>query len=172
VNKHGVYLGLGSNLDDPLKQLRQAIEQIAQLPESRLLGCSSCYQSRPMGPQDQPDYLNAVVEIETSLAPHTLLQHTQNIEVKQGRMRQPDTRWTARTLDIDILLYDDLEYDTPELRLPHSGITKRDFVLVPLLEIAPDIRLPNGILLQSLLNQVDIHNLCKMHEYSLYSTFN
>lgn len=136
------YLGLGANLNNPVSQLYKAIEQLQQYPEVTLQACSSLYASKPMGPQDQPDYVNAVIAVETDLAPHDLLTLAQRIENESGRVRL--RRWGARTLDIDILLYGDYRVQSETLSIPHPGLEQREFVLVPLTEIAPQLHLPNG----------------------------
>ncbi len=134
------WIGLGSNLEQPRRQLEQAFEALAGLAESELLARSSLYRSAPMGPADQPDYLNAVALLQTRLEPLALLDQLQAIENDQGRRRE--RRWGPRTLDLDLLLYDDLVMDHPRLRLPHPGMAERDFVLLPLLEIAGDLEIP------------------------------
>lgn len=135
-----VYIGLGSNLAEPAMQVRRACEALGQLPESRLLACSSLYSSPPMGPPDQPDYINAVAALETPLSPHDLLAELQAIEQAQGRVRE--RRWGARTLDLDLLLYGDRQIDDQQLTVPHVGLPERAFVLYPLQEIAPTLVIP------------------------------
>jgi len=139
------YLGLGSNLGDPLQQLRQAVAALAQLPASQLGAKSAVYRSpallAPENPKPQPDYLNAVVALHTQLPPQTLLQALQAIEAAQGR-RRDGTRWQARPLDLDMLLYGDLQWQTAELCLPHPGLRERAFVLYPLYDCNPQLRLP------------------------------
>ena len=128
------YIGLGSNLDDPLAQLQRATSALANLPQTLLAAASNVYRSRAIGPGIQPDYLNAAAVLNTDLEPLTLLCALQAIENAQGRERHQ--RWGARTLDLDLLAYDDLVLDTPELTLPHPRISERDFVLYPLAEIS------------------------------------
>jgi 2-amino-4-hydroxy-6-hydroxymethyldihydropteridine diphosphokinase len=135
------YIGLGSNLADPLIQLKRARLAIANLARVRELAFSSFYQSPPMGPQNQPDYVNAVMAIATDLTALDLLRCLQKIEQEQGRVRT-DTRWSARTLDLDLLLYGDQQHMLPNLVVPHIGISQRAFVLYPLQEIAPTLVLP------------------------------
>ncbi len=135
-----VHVGLGSNLDDPRRQLESAFEALATLPESVLVARSSLYRSAPMGPADQPDYLNAVAELDTQLAPLALLDALQDIEQAQRRVRS--RRWGPRTLDLDLLLYGDRQIDLPRLQVPHPGLHQRCFVLLPLLEVAGDIEIP------------------------------
>lgn len=136
------YIAIGSNLADPVAQAESAIAALQQLAESNLLSVSSLYGSKPMGPQDQPDYINAVTCIETTLSPLPLLDALQQIENTQGRERLQ--RWGARTLDLDILLYGNEIIDSPRLTIPHNGMKEREFVLYPLAEIAPELILPCG----------------------------
>ncbi|SET72164.1 2-amino-4-hydroxy-6-hydroxymethyldihydropteridine diphosphokinase [Thalassotalea agarivorans] len=152
-----VFIGLGSNLDDPLNQLKQAIEALKRLPQSTLTGVSSLYGSKPMGPQDQPDYVNAVAQLSTSLEPILLLDSLQAIEQDFGRERIK--RWGARTLDLDILLYGQHIIDEPRLVVPHYGLTEREFVLIPLAEISPELTLPNGQSIQALAETIDRNGL-------------
>jgi 2-amino-4-hydroxy-6-hydroxymethyldihydropteridine diphosphokinase len=134
------FIGLGSNLEQPEKQIRQAIPALDRLPQTRLIRCSALYRGPPMGPKDQPDYINAVAMVETSLQPEALLVELQGIEQQQGRVRE--RRWGPRTLDLDLLLYGDRVIDTPLLKVPHPGMHERPFVLHPLREIAPDQEIP------------------------------
>jgi 2-amino-4-hydroxy-6-hydroxymethyldihydropteridine diphosphokinase len=142
---NAVYLGLGSNLEDPVLQVQKAIAAIANLPQTSLVQVSSLYQSPPLlkpgAPTKQPDYINVVAEIETQLSPHELLQQCQLIEQRQGRRRGP-APWAPRTLDLDILLYGQKVISDDRLTIPHSGLVERNFVLYPLFEIAPDLVLP------------------------------
>lgn len=133
------YIGLGSNLDAPLEQVRQALSELDMLPLSRLLAASSLYASRPVGPQDQPDFINAVAALETRLSPLALLDQLQALEQQHRRRRQ--RHWGPRTLDLDLLLYGNAAIDTPRLRVPHPQMTARAFVLAPLAEIAPSLEL-------------------------------
>lgn len=125
-----VFIGLGSNLDDPLSQLKKAIVHIKQLKNLNFVNTSDFYSSRPMGPQDQPDFINAVVEVTTELSAEQLLAELQKIENKQGRARSQ--HWGARTLDLDILLFGSEVINTEHLIVPHYGISERNFVLYPL----------------------------------------
>ncbi|MCX7184109.1 MAG: 2-amino-4-hydroxy-6-hydroxymethyldihydropteridine diphosphokinase [Nitrosospira sp.] len=134
------FIALGSNLANPALQVRRAFAELSQLPASRLLNCSAIYRSAPVGRLDQPDFINAVAQIETSLAPHDLLKALLEIEHRCGRVR---TSLNApRILDLDLLLYADLQCDEPGLTLPHPRMHQRAFVLQPLLEIAPDCCIP------------------------------
>ncbi len=135
-----VHVGLGSNLDDPRRQIEHAFTALSELPASRLVARSSLYRSAPMGPADQPDYLNAVAALDTALAPLKLLDALQAIEAAQRRVRE--RHWGPRTLDLDLLLYGEQVIDLPRLRVPHPGMHQRSFVLVPLREIAGDIEIP------------------------------
>ncbi len=134
------YIALGANLDDPLGQLRAALDAVAALPDSRMLRTSSFYRTAPVGAPGQPDYLNAVAALETGLAPDDLLAALLEIEHDFGRRRE--YRNAPRTLDLDLLLYDDAVIDRPHLQIPHPRLHLRAFVLVPLAEIAPELRLP------------------------------
>ena len=134
------YIGLGSNLDNPESQLKTAIEALTGLPQTRLQARSSLYRSAPMGPQDQPDYLNAVVQLSTGLEPEALLDKLQGIEQAQGRVRAQ--HWGPRTLDLDILLYGEDVVATERLKIPHPGIAERSFVLYPLAEINGQLEIP------------------------------
>jgi 2-amino-4-hydroxy-6-hydroxymethyldihydropteridine diphosphokinase len=138
---NNVFIGLGSNLDEPLLQVKKAIEQLKQIETLNFINVSNLYSSVPMGPQDQPDYINAVVEATTSLSAEQLLDELQAIENNQGRVRSE--RWGARTLDLDILLYGDEIINTERLTVPHSGISERNFVLYPLSDLVDsDFKLP------------------------------
>jgi len=149
-----VYLALGSNLADPLHQVQSALDALAAIPQSRLVACSSLYRTPPYGPADQPDYLNAAVALDTELSPEALLDHTQRIELEQGRVRK-DHRWGPRTLDLDIMLFGDLTLATTRLTVPHYDMHNRAFMLLPLREIAPDLCLPDGTRIADLLAPLD-----------------
>jgi len=143
------FIGIGSNLDDPIGRARQALLALSGLPHSRLLAWSSLYRSAPMGPADQPDYVNGVAALTTGLEPLALLDALQRIEQQQGRLRNGN-RWGPRTLDLDLLLYGDEVIEHPRLVVPHYGMPEREFVLYPLAEIAPSLRLPGGQRLSNL----------------------
>lgn len=138
------YIALGSNQASPLDQVAHALNAIAAIPQSRVVATSSFYRTPPLGPQDQPDYLNAAVALETELSPEALLDHTQRIELEQGRERKAE-RWGPRTLDLDLMLFGELTLSTPRLTVPHYDMKNRAFMLVPLLEIAPDCVFPEGL---------------------------
>ncbi|NVD05704.1 2-amino-4-hydroxy-6-hydroxymethyldihydropteridine diphosphokinase [Vibrio sp. JPW-9-11-11] len=153
-----VFIAVGSNLSSPVAQANAAIDALKALPKSEFVGASSLYSSTPMGPQDQPDYINAVVELETELTPLELLDCTQAIELEQGRVRKEE-RWGPRTLDLDILLYGNEVMDSERLTVPHYGMKEREFVLYPLAEIAPNLTLPCGTRLEDLLKVVEQNGL-------------
>ena len=136
------YIALGANLGQPRQQLESALRAIDALPECRLLARSPWYRSRAVGPGRQPDYLNGAAGVDTSLEPLPLLRALLDIETGHGRQR--GERWAPRTLDLDMLLYDDRVVDLPSLRVPHPRMGERDFVLRPLLDIAPGLTLPCG----------------------------
>lgn len=152
------YIGIGSNQADPVKQAKQAIEALQSLPESQLITCSSLYSSCPMGPQNQPDYVNAVAKLKTQLSALELLDELQKIELAQGRERK-ENRWGPRTLDLDIILYGNEKINTTRLTIPHYGMKAREFVLYPLLEIAPDLILPDATVLSQLISLCDKNGL-------------
>jgi 2-amino-4-hydroxy-6-hydroxymethyldihydropteridine diphosphokinase len=134
------YVGLGSNLGAPVDRLQSALRAMGQLPATRVVTCSSLYRSEPQGYRDQPDFVNAVAELETGSDARTLLSGLQVIEQRAGRERSfPNA---PRTLDLDLLLYDGQRIDAPGLTVPHPRMQERAFVLVPLLEIAPAITIP------------------------------
>ncbi len=140
-----VYVGMGSNLDDPMGQLQRALFELAEIPDTHLIRCSGFYLSPPLGPPDQPEYVNAVAELESRLSPTLLLDELQRIEQAHGRERT--VRWGARTLDLDLLLFGDQIIDTPRLQVPHPELAKRNFVLYPLQELVADLDIPgNGTL--------------------------
>lgn len=146
------YIGLGANLGDALNTLKAAIKQLAEQEGVRLLGHSSFYRSKPHGPADQPDYINAVAQIDTDLAPQQLLDRLFYIENHHGRERK--IRWGARTLDLDLLLYDQELIETESLTVPHPRIAERSFVVWPLLELNPELSLPTGLSLKSCQQQL------------------
>jgi 2-amino-4-hydroxy-6-hydroxymethyldihydropteridine diphosphokinase len=133
------YIGIGSNLNQPLQQVRLALQALARIPGIRLLRRSPWYVSKAVGPGEQPDYLNGVIELDTTLDAPALLHALQQIETRQGRERH--IRWGARSLDLDILLYGDHYLDTPELQIPHPRIRERAFVLAPLADLNPGLQL-------------------------------
>lgn len=138
------YIGLGSNLGDSKVILTEAVHKLASLGDVKI---SKLYQSPPMGPQDQPNYLNAVVQLSTNLAPLALLDELQRFEQESGRVRL--RHWGERTLDLDLLIYAEEKIQHERLTVPHVGVMERDFVLIPLLDLDPDLHI-DGIALKQL----------------------
>ena len=145
------FIALGSNQADPVAQVTRAFDELQRLPQSRLLGRSSLYRSAPLGPQDQPPFINAVALLDTLLTPDALLDALQEIEQRAGRVRKAE-RWGPRILDLDLLLYANRIIDTPRLQVPHYHMHARSFVLYPLAELAPDLTMPDGTPLSKLLD--------------------
>jgi 2-amino-4-hydroxy-6-hydroxymethyldihydropteridine diphosphokinase len=136
------YLGLGSNLGERLAILQQAVDRLAREPGIRVVASSRVWETDPVGGPPQPDYLNAVIRIDTDLTPFELLDACQRVERSLGRERE--VRWGPRTIDIDLLLFGDQRLDVPHLTVPHPRMTSRAFVMLPLLELDPDARMPDG----------------------------
>lgn len=160
MTPRSAYIGLGANLGQPLQQLRSAVAALATLPESRLAAVSRLYGSAPIGPADQPDYLNTAVRLDTLLTPHALLAALQSIENAHGRERL--RHWGERTLDLDLLLYDQDQIHTATLVVPHPEMTRRAFVLLPLSDLDPELIMPDGNTIASYLPGVasqDLHLL-------------
>ena len=155
-----VYIGLGSNLGDPQSQLKKAIIAMNKVPSTSVVKTSSFYKSKPVGPQDQPDYINAVVELDTELSASVLLDYLQAIENEQGRERK--IKWGARTLDLDILLFGNEIINNDRLQVPHVEMHNRGFVLLPLNEILPDCMIPGVGAVSSLLQEDSINDLVKL----------
>ena len=149
------YIGLGSNLDAPMQQVTAALVELNQICNTRVLQHSSLYQSKPHGPQDQEDFINAVAEVATTLTAHELLSELQNIENQHQKVFIE--HWGPRSLDLDILLYGDKTINTALLSVPHPFIYERDFVLYPLDEINSEMVLPNGESLAQALSALQIH---------------
>lgn len=137
---HRAFIALGANLDDPVAQVRAAGEALADLPQSKLLRISSLYRTAPVGIHGQPDFINAVAALETQLAPHDLLSALLALEARFGRRR--DYHHAPRTLDLDLLLFNEQVIDSAQLTLPHPRMHLRAFVMAPLVEIAPDCIIP------------------------------
>lgn len=140
------YVGLGSNLQQPLHQITQALQELDQIPETRLLKSSRMYQSQAIGPE-QPDFINAAVSLETGLDPFSLLDELQKIE--QTHQRRREQHWGPRTLDLDLLLFGQQQIQSTRLIIPHPYLTERAFVLLPLIDLDANLRLPDGSLVQS-----------------------
>jgi len=135
-------VALGSNQNDPAAQLAAAMLALDDFPDTRVQLCSPFYRSEPMGPVAQPDFVNAVAGLLTCLSPHALLARLQALEVGAGRRREQEQRWGPRPLDLDILTYGMQRIDEPGLQIPHPGIHERNFVLLPLLAVAPELDIP------------------------------
>lgn len=155
-----MFIGLGSNLDDPPAQLEQACDALASLPDTGLRAVSSFYRSSPMGPQDQPDFCNAVAELETALEPEVLLDALQAIESRHGRVRR--LRWGPRTLDLDLLVHGERVINTSRLQVPHPGLPERAFVLYPLAELARDLQVPGMGQVAEMLARTDATGIERM----------
>jgi 2-amino-4-hydroxy-6-hydroxymethyldihydropteridine diphosphokinase len=162
------YIGLGSNQEDPSKQLVDAIKRLKELPQCRLISHSSFYQSAPLVSQNEQqsndeykptDYINAVVKMATQLVPFELLRALQKVEIDQGRIRDSNNRWASRILDLDILLYADTVIQTQQLIIPHYDMQNRDFVLKPLLEVTKEYIFQDGSVASDLLQQCANNNL-------------
>lgn len=151
------YIGLGSNLDQPIQQLLTAYQELANLPETTFLAGSSLYSSKPVGPQDQPDFVNAVVKLETKLSAIALLDALQALEQQHQRVRL--RHWGPRTLDLDLLLYDQQQIALPRLSVPHPQMHLRGFVLLPLAEISPEIVIPGKGSITTILSNIAIDDL-------------
>lgn len=147
------YLGLGSNLGNPRQEIKDAITHLHSLPKVSVTKTSSFYRSKPMGPKNQNDFINAVIEISTTLNPHQLLALCKTTERQQNRIHY--YRWGPRTIDIDLLLFEQLILDSPNLQIPHPGLPHRNFVVFPLHELNSKLILPDGVAIKSLFNELD-----------------
>jgi 2-amino-4-hydroxy-6-hydroxymethyldihydropteridine diphosphokinase len=143
------YIGLGSNLDDPRAQVIRAFAELAEIPSTSLLKSSALYRSRAVGPGDQPDYINAAALLQTQLTPLVLLDALQAIEQMHNRVRIE--HWGPRTLDLDILLLDSRTITSERLNVPHPYLAQRSFVLYPLADVDPELVLPDGTFLRTLI---------------------
>jgi len=150
------FIGLGSNLGDRETMIRMALDDLARMPSTQLIRASSLYDSEPVGEVEQPNFLNAVAMIETAMTPRQLLWNLLLIEKRLGRVR-PQQRWGPRTIDLDLLLYDRLILDEPDLKVPHPEMTRRSFVLVPLVELEP-------LLVHPITGQTFLHHLSGLGE--------
>lgn len=160
-----VFLGLGSNLEQPLVQLARALRAVHEIPGTALVRVSSFYDTAPVGLADQPNFVNAVAELQTTLSPQQLLTHLLNIEAAQYRVRDARTlRNGPRTLDLDILLFGDVQIDEPDLIIPHPRMHQRAFVLWPLAEIAPELEIPGRGHVLELLVPLDVSGVRKFDE--------
>jgi len=150
------YIGLGSNLQDPAGQLARAVAELAGLPGTILQAQSPFYASRPVGPQDQPDFVNGAVLVTTTLSAHELLDHLQAIEQAHGRERRQ--HWGPRTLDLDLLVFGDTLIQDDRLTVPHAELANREFVLQPLVDLNPDLTLPDGR------KVIELHRQCPSNQ--------
>lgn len=155
------YVGLGANLDGPVARVGEAITHLEHWPDCALSARSSLYASAPWGEVEQPDFVNAVVALETRLRPHEMMDALLELERTMGRKRD-GRRWGPRRIDLDLLVYDRVRKNSPELTLPHPRLHERAFVLVPLAEIAPDLDIPGIGPVRGLLGQVDISGVEKL----------
>lgn len=156
-----VYVALGSNLGDSAAHVRRALTELDSINDCRLTARSPLYRSAPMGPIRQGWYVNAAAEMQVALDPRELMTRLQALEKAHGR-DQGGARWGPRTLDLDILLFGDLEIDEPDLKIPHPGLTTRNFVVYPLLSIVPDLVLPDGRRLDEVASGLSSEGLEKM----------
>ena len=154
------FIGIGSNLENPQQQVETAITELSTSNSTSVLRKSNLYKTKPVGPQDQPDFINAVVEISTLFQPLELLDFLQSIEQVHGRVRT--SHWGARTLDLDLLLYNDQEINHPRLTVPHPEMIYRAFVLVPLADIQKKISIPGYGELGTLIEHVDKTGVIKI----------
>lgn len=157
------WIGVGSNLDGPVERVRAAIDALAAIPETDRVVASPLYGSAPMGPSDQPDYVNAVVRLCTGLEAHALLDALQRLETEAGRERAGE-RWGPRVLDLDLLLFGDRRIDDDRLRVPHPGLAERIFVLRPLADLAPDLDVPGLGRVADLLARMPEDGLWRLEE--------
>jgi 2-amino-4-hydroxy-6-hydroxymethyldihydropteridine diphosphokinase len=153
-----VYIALGSNMHDPHNQLDRALENLNSIVEVQIVAVSGRYQTPAIGPS-QPDYINAAAQLQTSLPPESLLDMLQSIEQQQDRVRT--VHWGPRTLDLDILLYDNVVQDTARLTIPHPRMAERAFVLLPLADINRDLTLPSGKTVSQLLANCSVQGIVK-----------
>ena len=155
------YVGIGSNLGDPVAQVTLAFDALARIADTQLVARSPLYRSRPLGPSDQPDYVNGAAALSTRLAPSALLDALRAIEDAYGR-RRTGPRWGPRTLDLDLLLHGDSVLTTERLTLPHPGLTERNFVVYPLVDIAPALVLPDGRRLADIRDELGDEDLARL----------
>jgi 2-amino-4-hydroxy-6-hydroxymethyldihydropteridine diphosphokinase len=154
------YIALGANLEDPVVQVRAGLAALATLPDTQLLVQSSLYRTAPVGYADQPDFINAVAAVDTELSPRELLDALLAIELNHGRVRQFAN--APRTLDLDVLLYDDVEVNESGLTIPHPRMHERAFVLAPLAEIAPLCEIPGHGSVSELLRGLDTQGVTRL----------
>lgn len=157
------YISWGSNLGDQENIVEEAISTLHRQRHTKVIKTSKQYRSKAVGPGEQPDYLNGVIKIDTELTPIELLDYLQSIEQQHGRKRI--IRWGARTLDLDILLYGEVQIDHPRLTVPHPRIEERAFVIIPLMDVAPATQQINGRTLKELSMQTDRSDLSLWSPY-------
>ncbi len=160
------WLGLGSNLQQPVEQLQHALKRLAESDDIEVLMASSLYQTPPWGDAQQADFVNAVVQIETGLSPLALLHVLQSVEDEMGRRRN-DRRWGPRIIDIDLLLYNDYVFHSEELDLPHPRMHERAFVLLPLSELESTLEIPGHGTIGELLTQLDCSGIRRLSDARL-----
>jgi 2-amino-4-hydroxy-6-hydroxymethyldihydropteridine diphosphokinase len=160
------FVGLGSNLGDPVSQIRIALNELSQLSKSRLIRQSALYRTAPWGNTDQPDFVNAVAEIETDLSARQLLDSLLQVEARAGRVRE-GLRWGPRLIDLDLLIYGDERIDESNLHVPHPRMQDRAFVMVPLVELEPTLEVPGIGVLADLIAQLDTSSCLRMEPDSL-----
>lgn len=136
------YVGVGSNLDDPARRVAEALDALGDLPQTCCITHSRRYRNPPLGPQDQPDFINAAAGMLTTLSVEAFMAEMKALEARLGRMRKQGDRWGPRLIDLDLLVYGSVRRNTAELTVPHSGISERNFVLFPLRDIAPTLVVP------------------------------
>jgi 2-amino-4-hydroxy-6-hydroxymethyldihydropteridine diphosphokinase len=149
------WIGLGSNLDDPVSQIKRATGALDRIDRTRLIAVSGLYRNPPMGPADQPDFVNAVAALLTGLSPQALLTELQAIERLQGRDKKDVVHWGPRCIDLDLLTFGKRTLDEISLKIPHPGISGRNFVLFPLLELAPELYIPGQGRVRELVASLD-----------------
>jgi 2-amino-4-hydroxy-6-hydroxymethyldihydropteridine diphosphokinase len=155
------YIALGSNIESPLEQIQRGLEHVSRLPSTLLIAHSGVYQSAPLGTVEQPEFINAVAGVLTQLAPLELLRALKQLEQSLGR-QQPIVRWGPRSIDLDLLVYAHAQIASAELTIPHPGITERNFVLYPLLDIAPDLLVPGRGKVRTLAACVSVEGLLRV----------
>ncbi|MAD91944.1 MAG: 2-amino-4-hydroxy-6-hydroxymethyldihydropteridine diphosphokinase [Gammaproteobacteria bacterium] len=153
VNWYPAYIGIGSNLENPILQVKTSFTLLAQIPKTVLISQSSLYLSKPFGIEDQPDFINAAASVITQLTAFDLLKQLQKIENECGRKRSA-IQWGPRTLDLDLLIYSDQILDEMNLIVPHPGISERNFVLLPLGELAPELYVPKLGRIRNLISNI------------------
>lgn len=160
-----VYIGIGSNLQEPLRQVRIAIRELGTMPATQLIAVSALYHTSPMGPPEQPAYVNAAAKLHTRLSALALLDQLLAIERRHGRERT-GPKWGPRTLDLDLLLYGNQVIDHPRLSVPHPGIAERAFVLIPLRDLDPLVEVPGHGTVEALCARVDARGVSRIEERS------